>query len=173
MFKTQLLWITLSLGFITGCGGGDGGSSSAGPSSDNGDTELSTEQAEVVEANENNEATQTSSTLRTIDLIADEYFDFSTEYTLNLVVDLGGMTANRAYFNLCPAHIEIRGQADYQNCLLQVPIIDGQFSHSIQVGGDQRQLFAEIWPIESDAQPWRYEWHYQEWEGIQEFVIEN
>jgi hypothetical protein len=141
----------IGLLLLTACGGSEGGDQNSHSS---------------MNASSPSAALQT-----TIDLQAQANFDFASEFKLILDIDIGSQLHERSYINICPGKAHAPNEADYGNCTLQAPLIDGQLLTEVLISNDTQHLFADIWPITQDAVPLRFEWHYQAQDTPQLFEI--
>lgn len=155
------LFILLSVITLVACGGGGGGSGAesapdptpaAPPLSNNTATPSTNPTAPpAVEDPAPENITSTK------DLSVSETFDFTSSYDVAVNINLGAGT-NR-YLNICNDFQRTSGQTnvDYDSCVLQAPLDDGQYQGTLSLTNDSTELVVAIWTY-SGGEPEYYFW---------------
>jgi hypothetical protein len=103
------------------------------------------------------------------DLIIDQSFTLKTDFDLLIDAKIAANNV-RAYLNICQSFANT-GKADYQNCVLRKPLKNGELKQQITLSRQDIALVAEIWLYDSNPEPLRYQWQYDENVTKQQFEI--
>jgi uncharacterized protein YcfL len=181
------LFLSLIIVFnLIACGGGSEQSAQTAPtttsnsasqtSSENADTSSSTSSSNSDANSENSsgsnsEDTSENNNTGTImtDLIIDQSFTLKTDFDLLIDAKIAANNV-RAYLNICQSFANT-GKADYQNCVLRKPLKNGELKQQITLSRQDIALVAEIWLYDSNPEPLRYQWQYDENVTKQQFEI--
>lgn len=180
------LFLSLIIVFcLIACGGGGSeqsaqtaptttSNSASQTSSANADTSSSTSNSDANSENSsgsNAEDTSENNNTGTImtDLIIDQSFTLKTDFDLLIDAKIAANNV-RAYLNICQSFANT-GKADYQNCVLRKPLKNGELKQQITLSRQDIALVAEIWLYDSNPEPLRYQWQYNENVTKQQFEI--
>lgn len=146
----------LLVSWLTACGGG-------------GETESSTPMASssaVADSSSANPATETEAGVQntqprqpeavnsTEDLVVNETFLFSSNFLVNVDVDL---PANYEHLTVCYTK-GLSEEPDYGNCLLRAELEGGMFSGELLLTNDTHQLVASAWDYSNAGNPTLHYW---------------
>ena len=130
---------------LMGCGGGEETESTpvvSEPVSTVSDTDT-TPASDTSSADNTNqqEDTQTQVSV-TADLEVAPEFNLSASKRLEIALNLPEFTEERAFLNVCESDAE--GKANYDACILQGPLVKGQYQAQLTLGNHVTALVAEI-----------------------------
>lgn len=141
-----------STGIIVSCGGGGGGSIDSNSNASVNSQMLTEENDDTVEAGNEYPRDSVSST----DIVSSEEFLFRGISTLEVHVAIASLKYRRAYINIC--HQDKDGNLQYDNCLLNAPLKNGQISADIALANDVNKLGMTIWQYSPEHDPMEYSW---------------
>ncbi len=142
---------------IVSCGGAGGGSSDSN-SSASANSQMITEGNDdtVDEENEYPNEEQSIDSVSSTDIVSREDFLFRGISTLEIQVVIESLKYRRAYINIC--HQDKDGSLQYDNCLLNAPLKNGQITTDIVLANDVNGLGMTIWQYSPDDDPMEYSW---------------
>ncbi len=94
--------------------------------------------------------------ISTAELYTDAGFELNSTTALDIRIDISDLKNERAYLNICRADED--GSADYNNCMLNAPIKNGQLNTQLILGNEIDILSMEIWRYDINSAPFRYQW---------------
>jgi len=139
-------------------------------SSSNSDNSSQTENSDSSseDINDEDNASSNSEVIMT-NLAIDQSFDLKTDF--DLLIDAKISTGDiRAYLNICQSKVG-SNKADYQNCVLRKPLKNGELMQQVTLSRQDIALVAEIWLYDSNPEPLRYQWQFDENVNQQHFEI--
>lgn len=169
----NFIFILIIIVGLSACGGGGETSSPVPdtPSSDSGNSGSDNDSGSGSDNSNSDDNSSDDSSSDTImsDLVIDKSFALKTD--VNLLIDAKISASNvRAYLNVCQAIIAT-GKADYQNCVLRKPLVNGELSQQVVLSRQDIPLVAEIWLYDTNPEPLRYQWQFDENLMQQKFEI--
>ncbi len=150
-----------STGVIVSCGGG-GSSSTDNNSNTSVNSQMLTEgnddnvEASSDSGNEYSREEQSSESVTSMNLVSREDFLFRGISTLQIQVEIESLKYRRAYINIC--HRDKDGNIQYDDCLLNAPLKNGQMTTDIALANDVNELGMSIWQYSPDDDPMEYSW---------------
>ncbi|TMO57168.1 hypothetical protein [Pseudoalteromonas phenolica] len=171
--NNYILMLIIIVG-LTACGGGGESSSPVPdtPSSDSGNSgsdDDSNSGNDDSNSDDDDASDDSGSDTIMSDLVIDKSFALKTD--VNLLIDAKISASNvRAYLNVCQAVAET-GKADYQNCVLRKPLVNGELSQQVVLSRQDIALVAEIWLYDTNPEPLRFQWQFEEGSTQQKFEI--
>lgn len=106
--------------------------------------------------NEYSSEEQNSDRVSSADIVSSEEFLFRGISTLEVHVVIESLKYRRAYINIC--HQDKDGNLQYDNCLLNAPLKNGQISTDIALANDINELGMTIWQYSPEDDPMEYSW---------------
>ena len=182
----KYLILLTSLLALSACGGGgsESGSSVSNTSVSSSASQQTTSTSNSDNSSQTDDSSQTDSSDESVkdedksssdsevimtDLVIDESFNLKTDF--DLLIDAKISIGNvRAYLNVCQSKAD-SNKADYQNCILRKPITQSELTQQVTLSRQDIALVAEIWLYDSNPEPLRYQWQYDENLTEQKFEI--
>lgn len=162
LLKKALFFLIVTT-YLTACGGGGGGSSSGGSAgASDSSTAEPEETIEPVDITEENVDSQGESEVRpdpvsTKDLVVTEEFELRSTGPLLVEVSIPELQYTRSYVNICRKNESGTG-LDYNSCLLNTPLKNGELSVELLLGNETNSLDMEVWQYDPAIQPLAFEW---------------
>lgn len=132
--KTKILMSLIMTAVLASCGG----SEQSKPAVTN---TAPSQQVSSIAAE--NPTTVVEQQTQTENLTVSPTFEFSSNFALEVNVDLVPATGQSAFFNLCVSKADNRSP-DYQQCLVRSKMQDGKLSQSLSVASHHQYLVGEV-----------------------------
>ncbi len=148
MITIKTIYIFIFFTLFYGCSGSSGEQSS--------DNTHATPEATAEEPVEETNNALTSDYTASEDVVANPNFGFDSVSVVRINITIDALKYRRAYINIC--HKNNDDELQYDNCLLNTPLKNGELHSDLTVANGVGSLGMEIWVYSVDEIPLKFIW---------------